>query len=440
MSTDARQDTGRRGQTENGSPSALSTIRSSPGFVQMFTGQAISAFGDWMATVAFMTVTNTVTGGNNLAVGGVLVLRLAPGVVAGPLAGRLARRFDYRRTMMTMDALRAVMVALVPFVYSLWWIYLWAFLIEVASLIFIPARDSSIPELLEDEGAIPLANSLILGSSFGTIPLGAGGFALIAALTAGLSFGFIPAQTHPAAFWIDGLTYLASLYFISRIRVLRSARVVEPGHEDEAPRGAFHEAFAIPVVRMVIVPALTIALGLGALFSLGISLVRNVMNASDSQFGILIAVFGMGAACGLGILQLRGARRTIVDFKIAVAAVGAAIFLTVLTPFLYVGLAGALFFGAASAYAMAGGMSTLQEQVEGEARVLGFTAFHVLIRAGLGIGAIAAGLLGQFVGAVTLPALGSLASSQWVLSLSGLVVLATAALIRDREGRATPAR
>src|SRR5919199_492679 len=64
------------------------------------------------------------------------------------------------------------MVAVVPLHFTLRWIYLWAFLIEVASLIFTPARDSSIPELVGDEEALPLAQSMMLGSSVGTIPAG----------------------------------------------------------------------------------------------------------------------------------------------------------------------------------------------------------------------------------------------------------------------------
>ena len=387
-----------RAADDSPEPSSFTTIRKSPGFIQMFAGQAVSAFGDWMATVAFMILTSSATGGNEIAIGGVLVLRLAPGVVAGPLAGRLARRYDYRKTMMTMDVLRALMVVVVPLLFTLWWIYLWAFLIEVASLIFIPARDSSIPELVGDEEALPLANSMILGSSFGTIPLGAGAFALVTAFSHGVTVAFIDPQTHPFVFWIDGLSYLVSLYFISRIGTLRTAHVVDPGDEEKAPEGAFREAFQIPIVRMVVLPALAITLGLGALFSMGITLVRSVMDASDAQFGLLIALFGVGAGAGIGILQLRGSERTLTDFQVAVGAVGASIFLTVLTPFLAVALVGAVFFGAAAAYAMAGGMSTLQERVEGEERVLAFTAFHVLIRAGLGVGAIVAGVLGQLAG------------------------------------------
>ena len=75
-----------------------------------------------------------------IAVGGILTLRLLPAAIAGPLAARAALRWDRRRTMLAMDATRAVMIALVPLVRALWWVYLWGFLIEVASIVFLPAR------------------------------------------------------------------------------------------------------------------------------------------------------------------------------------------------------------------------------------------------------------------------------------------------------------
>ena len=72
-------------------------------------------------------------------------------------------------------------VVVVPLVNQLWWIYLWAFSIEVASLVFLPARDASIPDLVDNDD-LPLANGLVLGTSYGTIPLGAALFALVTAL------------------------------------------------------------------------------------------------------------------------------------------------------------------------------------------------------------------------------------------------------------------
>lgn len=99
------------------------------GLRDLFIGQGISALGDWMGTVAFMGLVLAITK-QSLTVGGILVLRLAPAGVAGPLAARLVTRWNRRRTMIVMDLIRVGVVAVVPLVGALWWIYLWAFLLE----------------------------------------------------------------------------------------------------------------------------------------------------------------------------------------------------------------------------------------------------------------------------------------------------------------------
>ena len=77
-------------------------------FRRLLVGQWLSALGDWTATVALVALALELSG-SAAAVSGVLVLRLAPGVVAGPLAARVAGRWDRRRTMLAMDAVRAVL-------------------------------------------------------------------------------------------------------------------------------------------------------------------------------------------------------------------------------------------------------------------------------------------------------------------------------------------
>src|SRR5690349_13714274 len=178
-----------------------------------------------MGTIAFMALTLAITG-SPAAVGGILALRLIPAAIGGPLAARAASRWDRRRTMLTMDAARAAMIALVPFVRGLWWIYLWAFLIEVASLVFLPARDASIPELVPNE-ELELANGLILGSSFGTIPLGAGVFAIVAALPGHDLLG----RPLALVFWLDALSFVVSAVMLNRLTMLAHGIARSTGKE-----------------------------------------------------------------------------------------------------------------------------------------------------------------------------------------------------------------
>jgi len=184
------------------------------GFRTLLLGQGVSALGDWMGTFAFMALTLKLTD-SPAAVGGILTLRLLPAAIGGPLAAKAVQRWDRRSTMMAMDVLRAALIALVPLVGELWWVYLWAFFVEVASIVFLPARDASIPDLVKEDD-LPLANGLVLASSYGTIPIGAGLFAGAAALP------LVDLVGRPLSlvFWLDSATYLMSMACIARLTVL----------------------------------------------------------------------------------------------------------------------------------------------------------------------------------------------------------------------------
>lgn len=402
---------------------SVATLLRRKGFRDLLIGQGVSGLGDWMVTVGFIALALELTG-SPTAVGGVLILRLLPAALGGPLATRAVKSWDRRRTMLTMDLVRAGIISAVPLVRAIWWIYACAFLVEVASLVFLPARDASIPDLVDDAD-LPIANGLILGSSYGTIPLGAGAFAAVAALPFSELFG----RPLALVFWIDAATFIVSFFFIARLRMLtdNDAGAAMP---EEA---RFRESFRIPLVRAVMPATASVALGLGALFSLGIVFVREVLGGTDTEFGVLIALFGVGAAGGLGLLQLRRGHDPIGETRLGVAAIGGIITVFSLVSSVWLAFLGATAFGAAAAYSLASGMGAIQSRLEGHQRLLAFTAFHVVIRLGLGLAAIGAGLAGELLGEVRWPFVGRLEPSRVVMLSSGLLVILASSLVRVRE-------
>lgn len=403
-----------------------------PDFRRLIIGQTASAFGDWLATVAFMALVLELTG-SSTAVAGILVLRLAPTVVAGPVATRLVRRWDRKRLMLAMDLVRAGIVAVVPFVFALWWVYMWAFILEVASLVFLPARDSAIPELVEEGDDLDAANGLVLASSYATIPLGAGAFGAATALgPAGSS-----ALAVGPAFWVDALTFLVSFEMIRRVTGIRGREEhVEPAPSafgvpsDDA--GGFFDAFRVPLVRAIMPAVAAASLGIGALFSLGIVFVRDVLGASDTQFGVLVALFGVGAGIGLFLLRVSRAEG-VVAVRLAVFVQGSVIALMSLAPNIELTFLGAAAFGAGAAASLAGGMTFLQNRLRGDLLTLAFTGFHIVIRAGLALAAIGAGVAADVIDGVEWPGLGVLEPARLVLFFSGLVVVLGAVLARNVE-------
>ena len=405
----------------------MNALRSRP-FRLLLGGQTVSSLGDWMATFAFIALVYEESG-SPTAVAGILALRLLPAALGGPFAARLTSVWPRRRTMIAMDIARAGMVALVPLVGGLWWIYVWGSTIELASLVFLPARDALIPDLVDDAD-LETANGLVLGSSYGMIPLGGAMYALVAAIPASEILG----RPFALVFLVDAVTFLVSAAMIARIRTRRSASAppapVAAATDGQAapsqPPVRFRDAFHLPLVRAVMPATVSVALGLGALFSLGIAFVRTVLDASNAEFGWLIALFGVGAAAGLLALQRVGHADGLRTTRLGVLALGGIVTFFSLSPSISFALVGALAFGAAAAWTLASGMGTIQSQLDGRDRVLAFTAFHIVIRTGLTLAAIGAGIAGQVVGAVHWPVVGRLEPARLVLFCSGIVVAMSA--------------
>ena len=400
-----------------------------PGYRDLLIGQGVSSLGDWMGTVALMALVLELTN-SPIAVGGILTLRLLPAAIGGPLAARAAVRWDRRRTMLAMDATRAVMIALVPLVRALWWVYLWGFLVEVASIVFLPARDASIPDLVSGDDELPLANGLILGTSYGSIPIGAALFAAVAALP----------------FEIDHRPY-ALVFFIDALDVRRLVllhRTAHPARRDHMRRSTTNPTPASSTrsgsrwYAPVMPAALSVALGLGALFSLGIVFVHDVLHASDAGFGVLIALFGVGAAVGLFVLQRMPHGDLLTRTRFGVAYIGAVIAVFSLASALWIAWFGAAAFGAGAAYALSAGMGAIQSRLDGRQRVLAFAAFHVVLRVGLGVSAIGAGVAGDLLADVRWPLVGTLEPSRVVLLCAGVLVVLSSFLVRLSSDESPP--
>jgi len=163
--------------------------------------------------------------------------------------------------------------------------------------------------------------------------------------------------------------------------------------------------------------------------------VRDVLHASDTEFGVLIALFGVGAAMGLGVLQLRRGREPLLETRLGVLFIGVVVAVFSLVGTIWLAFVGATAFGAAAAFTLASGMGALQSRLEGTQRILAFAAFHVVIRVALSLAAIGAGIAGDVLNDVRWPLIGTLEPSRVVLLCSGLLTILASLLVSERIAR-----
>jgi dTMP kinase len=379
------------------SQTGLRPILRASGFRRLLIAQAISGLGDWVATFAFIALAYDLTR-NQTAVAVVLVLRLVPPIFAAPVGGVLADRLDRRLVMVTCDVVRAGLIVLVPF-FGIGVLYVIAFVHECLSLVFIPARDASVPLLVPArEENLPLANGLVLASSFGTIPFAAALFGALRVIASHWP-SFLPLATvihdHRTAFafFFDGATFVFSASMIVRIAIPR-----DPAGADINLLGGVAEGFRYllkePVLRSLGTGLVVSMFGGGVLFAVGIAYIHHTLHGTDADFGWLAALWGAGMGIGLGAVRVfvkeRGAPFV---FMASVLGCGAVLIVMALLPFLALAFGAAVIFGAAFSMAITVALSIAQRVTEDRIRGRVMAGVQMLFRVGLGAGALGMGAL-----------------------------------------------
>jgi MFS family permease len=133
----------------------------------------------------------------------------APSIFVGLIAGVFVDRFDRKRIMIAADLLRAVLVALIPFLipFGIAWLYIIVMLSSAVTQFYEPAHESVVPELAPDE-ELAAANSMMAISSFGFTTVGFAAAGLIAS-----RFSI------DAAFYLDALSFVLSATCLALIRM-----------------------------------------------------------------------------------------------------------------------------------------------------------------------------------------------------------------------------
>ena len=200
-------------------------------FRRLWIALSLSSLGDWLSIVALTVLAATLAGkhghtsvigataAQNAAVSGVWIATLLPALLLGPLAGVIADRLNRRMTMITGDVVRGVLFLSIPIFPNLTWIYIVKFLAGCASLFWNPATSATIPNLVPKD-KLEQANQLSLLTTYGTAPIAAGLFSVLALISLPLSH-VIPALNPNKvnlALWFNAASYGVSALTIFFLR------------------------------------------------------------------------------------------------------------------------------------------------------------------------------------------------------------------------------
>ncbi|HJR45322.1 MAG TPA: MFS transporter, partial [Actinomycetota bacterium] len=345
--------------------------------------------------------------GGATAVGTVLTARVLPGFIVGPLAGVIADRWDRKRTMVVADIIRAGIIFSLPFFPNLVYLLLASVALESLTLIWGPAKDASLPHFVKPS-ELTHANSLSLLGVYAPWPLAA-------LVYSGLSaFGVFLGQNVPAleglsdnsealALWLDSLTFVFSAVMVSTLAIPMTLNRV--GHLDlRQIRRDLVEGLSFVVRHKQVRPwMLGIAFtftAAGAVFSLGISFVDDVLGGGGEGFAFLVGFLGTGMIIGLlsvGLLSKLIQKDVLFSASILLLGAGLVALASMNSLNTAIPVASALGFFGGAAYSTA--YSLMHENTTDELRGRTFSAAYTVIRIGtligLGLFPLVAGAVGD---------------------------------------------
>jgi dTMP kinase len=365
-------------------------------FRRLWYTTALSSLGDWLGLLATTALAASLATGyqaQNYALGGVLVVRLLPAIVLGPLAGAFADRFDRRLTMIISDAVRFVLFLSIPLAHlvvdrdrTLAWLLIASFLIECVSLFWMPAKDASVPNLVRRD-QIESANQLSLITTYGITPvLGAGLFSVLSLITNVLArhLSFFEAQPVNLALYFNAATFLFGAIIVLFIPEIGGRR---EGRSPEEPDGLFHlmrEGLSfIRTSRMVgglIIGLVGAFAAGGAVIGAGKIFVTS-LGGGNAAYGVLFgSVFvGLGTGMAFGPRIARDlSRRRLFGLSIVFAAI--CLILTAVMPQVALAMIFVIGLGFGAGVAYLAGQTLLGTDVDDEMRGRVFAMLQSLIR------------------------------------------------------------
>nr|WP_255421115.1 MULTISPECIES: dTMP kinase [Micromonospora] len=345
-----------------------------------------ASFGDWLGLLATSVFAASQVSGDTAkgaAFGTTIAIRLLPALLLGPVAGVFADRFDRRWTMVICDVLRFLLFASIPLValtgasggMVVTWALVATFLIETITLMWIPAKEAAVPNLIP-RARLETANQLTLITTYGLTPIAAAiGLAVLDRSIRGVTGGVIPSWAEPAqlALWLNAFSRLATA-----IVVAVGIKEISQTHADEAERTEqsmlrqFTEGWKYigqtPLVRGLV-------LGIFGAFAGGGIVVGTAkffaasLGAGDAAFFLLFGAIFIGLAIGIGagplIVRDMSRRRW---FGMSIVLASASVLVLAFAIHLSMAMLGAVLVGTGAGMAFLAGTTLLGGEVADEVR------------------------------------------------------------------------
>ncbi|MBC7909289.1 MAG: MFS transporter [Pyrinomonadaceae bacterium] len=258
-------------------------------FRLLFSAQIISLLGSGVTTVGLALFAYQLTGGASATavIGNALMLRILAFLLFSQPAGVIADRLSRKKILIAADLLRFGLLALFPFITTVWQVYALIFAINAVTAFFTPTFEASIPEIVGDEQYV---KALSLSRVAVDIE------AVAAPAVAGILVALLGVRW---VFWFDGFTYLVSALLVAVVAVPHVSKVVTPlslrTFLSEITTGT-RVLLREPSLRQALVLSFAEATAGAAAIVVTVAYVRDVLGRGETSFAVIMAGLGLGSS------------------------------------------------------------------------------------------------------------------------------------------------
>lgn len=250
----------------------------------------IANIGGWIYLLALNLIIFDRTG-SALAVAGLYMIKPFANMLVGFWAGSVIDRVSTKHLMITLDGLRAVLVVLIPFLDSIWFIYTLVLLIQMAGAMFEPASFTYMTLLLpeQDRNRFNALLSFVHSGAFVTGPFIAGILFMIGTLENAL---FVNVWIY-----IVSATLTLLLPKLSNRDTIESTSITwrEIRTDWKLVWDFSKKAMPFVVIYMAFQGVMLLT---AALDSLEVAFAKEVLHLSDATYGSLVSIAGIGFLMG----------------------------------------------------------------------------------------------------------------------------------------------
>ena len=389
-------------------PDETRSVLAIPAFRRLWQAMAFGSLGDWLGLLATTALAQQLSGGDyataNFAIAGVFIARLLPAVFLGPLAGVIADRLDRRLLMVVADVIRFALYISIPIVNNYFWLYTATILVECVSLFWSPAKDASVPNLVPKE-KLESANQVSLFAAYGTAPIAAALFAILALLSSAIASAFpsFNGTSIDIALYINAISFAFSAWTIFNLREIPKRN--QSGKQADSSVGkSLIEGYKVvsssKIIRGLIVGMIGAFMAAGAVIGLARTFVGD-LGGGDAGYGVLFGSVFTGLAIGIAFgpkIFAQFSRRRLFGASLTVA--GSFLVLLAVIPNFTLAVFIVIILGAFSGLCWVTGFTMLGLEVHDDVRGRTFAFMQSIIRvtlvAVLAISPIVAAYIGEY--------------------------------------------